>query len=241
MRGGSDMGAAARIGAGGVDVRIEGLSKRFQKGEHVIEVLRDVNLRIGAGERVAILGKSGSGKSTFLHVLGTLDKPTTGRIWFNDEDVFQRSGAQLDALRNREVGFVFQFHHLLPDHDALRNVMMPALISGASPAQANERAELLLRRVGLGHRMTHRPSRLSGGEQQRVAIARAMMRKPNLLLADEPTGNLDPHTADDVLEAMLELNAEAGSTLVVVTHSDELAARFPRRLKLVEGHFVEEE
>ncbi|MFT5685558.1 MAG: lipoprotein-releasing system ATP-binding protein, partial [Myxococcota bacterium] len=178
-------------------------------------------------------------KSTFLQVLGTLDAPSTGRIWYDDRDVFSRSAREIDAVRNREIGFVFQFHHLLGDHTALRNVMMPALIAGVDYRKAEADAEAILRRVGLADRLTHRPGKLSGGEQQRVAIARAMMRRPALLLADEPTGNLDSATAESVLEMMLELNEEIGCTLVVVTHSSALADRLERKLLLLDGQFLE--
>jgi lipoprotein-releasing system ATP-binding protein len=221
-------------------ISVEGLSKCFSKGGRRLDVLSDLDLRLESGDRVAILGQSGSGKSTFLHILGTLDRPTVGRIAFGGRDVFNRTDAELDALRNREIGFVFQFHHLLPDHDALHNVMLPAVIGGVSLAEARERAASLLRSVGLGKRFTHRPGELSGGEQQRVAIARALARKPSLVLADEPTGNLDPHTAGEVFDMLLELNASNNATLVVVTHSEELASRFPRRLRLVDGRFEEQ-
>ncbi len=226
-------------GPGGVQVRIEGLVKRFTKGGQTLDVLQGVDLDLAAGEMVAVVGRSGSGKSTFLHVLGTLDRPTDGRIWFDGQDVFQHAGAALDALRNERIGFIFQFHHLLPDQDALHNVMIPALIGGEPTAVAEARARALLERVQLGGRLHHRPGELSGGEQQRVAIARALVRKPGLLLADEPTGNLDPRTAGDVFAMLLELNQEAGATMVVVTHSAELAARFPRTLRLTEGRFEE--
>jgi len=223
----------------GVNVRVENLNKRFHKGGQTLEVLQGINLELDAGEMVAVVGQSGSGKSTFLHVLGTLDHPSEGRICFDGTDVFQRSGAALDAMRNRRIGFIFQFHHLLPDQDALHNVMIPALIGGDSTESARERAAALLGRVGLSARLHHRPGELSGGEQQRVAIARSLARSPGLLLADEPTGNLDPTTAAGVFDLLVELNADAGSTLVVVTHSLELAARFPRVLRLVQGRFEE--
>lgn len=225
----------------GMHVEIRSLSKRFIKDRSRIDVLTDLNLELQPGERVSIIGQSGSGKSTFLHVLGTLDRPTSGQVLFDGKDVFKNTSKKLDRLRNQRVGFVFQFHHLLPDHDALRNVMMPAVIAGVDSAKARERAQSLLEQVGLQDRLTHRPGKLSGGEQQRVAIARALMRRPSLLLADEPTGNLDPRTSDAVLEQMLELNKEVGSTLVVVTHSHELAAKFDRRLTLRDGRFVEEQ
>ncbi len=225
--------------AGGVEVQVEGLTKTFHKAGHRLDVLRGIDLRLGAGERVAIVGQSGSGKSTFLHILGTLDRPSTGHVRFDGAEVFTRSAVQLDALRNREIGFVFQFHHLLPDHDAAHNVMMPLLIAGEPRARAYDQAASLLTTVGLGDRLTHRPGELSGGEQQRVAIARALVRKPSLVLADEPTGNLDPATAADIFDMFLDINREHGSTVVVVTHSTELAARFPRTLHLKRGVFVD--
>ena len=231
--------AVASDGAAGVRIQVQDLHKRFVKGGQTLNVLQGIDLELDRGEMVAIVGQSGSGKSTFLHVLGTLDRPTQGQVRFDGQDVFQRSGAALDALRNRRIGFIFQFHHLLPDQDALHNVMIPSLIGGEPPERAQERAHQLLERVGLGARLRHRPGELSGGEQQRVAIARALVRRPGLLLADEPTGNLDPDTAADVFDMLLELNAESGSTLMVVTHSLELAARFPRRLRLVHGRFQE--
>ncbi len=218
---------------------VQGLVRTFRKGSEELRVLRGIDLVLRRGERVAIQGESGSGKSTFLHVLGTLDRPTAGRIWMGGVDVFARPPAELDALRNRFIGFVFQFHHLLPDQDALHNVMIPALIAGQPGPEAARRARALLERVGLGGRLHHRPGELSGGEQQRVAIARALVREPALILADEPTGNLDPSLAADVLDLLIELNEETGSTLVVVTHSAELARRFPRRLLLRDGRFVE--
>ncbi|NOY25973.1 MAG: ABC transporter ATP-binding protein, partial [Oligoflexia bacterium] len=198
-----DAAAAPAPGAGGVKVLVEGLHKRFVKGGETLDVLRGVDLSLDAGDMVAIVGQSGSGKSTFLHVLGTLDRPTQGRVFFDEQDVFQRSGAALDALRNRRVGFIFQFHHLLPDQDALHNVMIPGLIGGEPAAQAQAQAQDLLARVGLSDRLRHRPGELSGGEQQRVAIARALVRRPGLLLADEPTGNLDPDTASGVFKMLM--------------------------------------
>ena len=173
-------------------------------------------------------------------MIGTLDQPSSGRVFLHGSDAFARAEAELDTLRNRHIGFVFQFHHLLPDQDAVHNVMIPALIGGTSPGEARERAESLLHRVGLGDRLDHRPGELSGGEQQRVALARALVQKPRLLLADEPTGNLDPGTAAEMLDLMLELNAEQETTLVVVTHSRALASQFPRQLALEDGRFVEQ-
>lgn len=223
----------------GMQVRIEQLSKVFTKGQQQIAVLKSLDLEIAAGDKISIVGESGSGKSTFLHVLGALDRPSSGRVLLDGRDVFARAAHEIDALRNREIGFVFQFHHLLPDHNALYNVMMPAIIAGVDLRAAEARAEKLLRKVGLGERLNHKPGKLSGGEQQRVAIARAVMRQPALLLADEPTGNLDERTSNTVLEMMLALHEEVGSTLVVVTHSRELAGRFSRKLRLVNGQFEE--
>ena len=218
---------------------VRGLEKAFEMGGTRLPVLRGIDLDVHAGERVAIVGQSGSGKSTFLHIIGTLDRPTAGRVFIDNVDAFAHSSAQLDTLRNRHIGFVFQFHHLLPVQDAVQNVMIPALIGGSPPSEARERAEGLLQRVGLEARMAHRPGELSGGEQQRVALARALVRRPKLLLADEPTGNLDPDTAARMLDLMLELNEEVETTMMVVTHSRALAARFPRRLDLEHGQFVE--
>ncbi len=206
----------------GVAVQVRGVHKTWRRGGGTVEVLRGVDLDLNPGEQVAIVGPSGSGKSSFLHLLGLLDGPTQGTI-------------QLDRLRGRRVGFVFQAHHLLPEQDALGNVMVPVRLAGGSVSTARARAETLLRAVGLGHRLTHRPGQLSGGEQQRVAIARALVMGPGLVLADEPTGNLDPATAEDVFHLLLELHRQLGSTLVVVTHAAELAARFPRVLELRDG------
>ena len=225
--------------AAGVAVRIRGLEKTFRKGPDRIEVLRGVDMDLSPGDRIALLGPSGSGKSTFLHLLGMLDHPSAGTIELDGIDVNRRPEAVRDRLRNRRVGFVFQAHNLLPEHDALRNVAVPCRLAGAKPALAEARAEAILRSVGLGGRLRHKPGELSGGEQQRVALARALVMGPGLVLADEPTGNLDPGTADSVFELMLELNKQLGSTLVVVTHSRELASRFPKRLHLHRGRFRE--
>jgi lipoprotein-releasing system ATP-binding protein len=221
-------------------LKVEGLSKSFEMAGTLLPVLRGIDLEVAVGERVAIVGQSGSGKSTFLHVVGTLDHPCEGRVFLDGVDAFAHRASELDRLRNRHIGFVFQFHHLLPDQDAVHNVMIPALIGGAPRDEARERAESLLIRVGLQDRMVHRPGELSGGEQQRVALARALVQKPRLLLADEPTGNLDPATAAHMLDLMLELNEEQDTTLIVVTHSVALAQRFPRQLSLVAGRFQEQ-
>ncbi len=223
----------------GVSVEIRGLSRHFQKGGQRIDVLRGADLDLAPGESIALLGQSGSGKSTFLHILGALEPPSEGEVKIDGRLLQGRPLADLDAYRNRQVGFVFQFHHLLPDHSAVDNAAMPAIIAGLPVADARARARTRLAQVGLGHRLTHKPGELSGGEQQRVALARALMMEPGLLLADEPTGNLDPSTASEVLDLLLDLNRDRRATLVVVTHSAELAARFPRRLRLVDGRFQE--
>src|SRR5919197_6312851 len=211
------------------------LEKRYVDGPTVVQVLAGLDLAVDAGERVAIVGESGVGKSTLLHLLGALDRPTGGRLFFDGEDVFARSDAELAEFRNREVGFVFQFHHLLGDFTALENVMLPSLIAREPFAATRVRATALLERVGLKDRLAHPPGQLSGGEQQRVAVARALTQRPRLLLADEPTGNLDPATGEEVQQLLLELNREDGSALVVATHNDRLAAAMGRTLRLAGG------
>jgi lipoprotein-releasing system ATP-binding protein len=219
-------------------VRIEALAKTYLMGEKRLEVLRGLDLEIAEGELVALTGPSGAGKSTFLHLLGTLDLPTRGRVLFDGEDVFERGEEGLASFRNQTVGFVFQSHHLLPEFSALENAMMPALIRRVPRAEARRRAAEMLAHVGLGERMEHRPGELSGGEQQRVALARALCLSPRLLLADEPTGNLDPQTADGIHALLADLNARLGITAVVVTHNERLAQALPRRLRLVEGRLA---
>ncbi len=219
-------------------VRIEGLGKTYLIGEKRLEVLRGIELEIAQGELVALTGPSGAGKSTFLHLLGTLDVPTRGRVLFDGEDVFERGEEGLATFRNETIGFVFQSHHLLPEFTALENTMMPALIRRVPRAEARRRATDMLGQVGLAARVDHRPGELSGGEQQRVALARALCLSPRLLLADEPTGNLDPQTAEGIHALLADLNARLGITAVVVTHNERLAAALPRRLRLVEGRLA---
>ena len=216
-------------------LRAQGLGKRFVTGEGTIEVLRDLDLEVARGERLAILGQSGIGKSTLLHVLGTLDHPSEGRVWFEGSDVFTRSGERLARFRNESLGFVFQFHHLLPEFSALENVMMPGLLRGLGFREIRERAAAILAEVELSHRLQHPVGKLSGGERQRVAVARALVLDPPLVLADEPTGNLDPGTAERVGDLLVRLNESRGTALVVVTHNAALARRMGRALVLEQG------
>jgi lipoprotein-releasing system ATP-binding protein len=219
-------------------IRVEGLQKAYVHGEKRLEVLRGLDVEIGAGELVALTGPSGAGKSTFLHVVGTLDAPTSGRVLFDGEDVFARGEEQLAEFRNEAIGFVFQSHHLLPEFTALENAMMPGLVRRLPRAEARAHAEEMLALVGLADRMDHRPGELSGGEQQRVALARALCLKPRLLLADEPTGNLDPKTADGIHALLVDLNRRLSITAVVVTHNEQLAQSLPRRLRLDAGRLA---
>jgi lipoprotein-releasing system ATP-binding protein len=217
----------------------EAVDKTYVDGPAVVRVLAGLHLVVEAGETIAIMGESGVGKSTLLHLLGALDWPSGGRILFDGHDVFRWPERELAAFRNREVGFVYQFHQLLPDFTALENTMLPALIARKPFAKARARAGALLERVGLKDRLRHRPGELSGGEQQRVAVARALMEEPRLLLADEPTGNLDPVTGGGVQQLLVELNHEHGSALVIATHNDRLAAAMGRTLRLAGGQLHE--
>jgi lipoprotein-releasing system ATP-binding protein len=221
------------------DLVVNGISKQYPTRAEPLVVLRDIDLSLSAGENLAIVGPSGCGKSTLLHILGTLDDPTTGSVLLGDINPFSLSEPDLAALRNRQIGFVFQDHHLLPQCSVLENVLLPTIATGTAPADSLDRARMLLTRVGLEQRLEHRPAELSGGERQRAAVARALVTRPKLVLADEPTGNLDGKNAAQVFELMLELNRELGTSLVIVTHDERLAARLDRVLTLTEGILVE--
>ncbi len=221
-------------------IRVLNLHKSFQSSaSQRINILQGIDCELKAGETLAIVGASGIGKSTLLHILGTLDRPDDGCVLFEEKDVFAMSADRLAAFRNRAIGFVFQFHHLLPEFTTLENVMMPALINGHSQDTARRRARQLLNRVGLSQRLSHRVTQLSGGEQQRVALARALVQKPSMLLADEPTGNLDRQNGESIHRLLMDLNRELNMTLVVVTHNPELADLLDRRVTIKEGRLVE--
>jgi len=221
-------------------IQAVGLTKIYGEGIRQVEVFRDLDLTVRSGERVAITGASGVGKSTLLHILGLLDRPTAGRVYYNGQDVLGLSDEKRAHFRNTHVGFVFQFHYLLPEFNTLENVMMPGIIAGKSRSELKERAVNWLERLGLGHCLFRRIGELSGGEQQRVAIARALVLSPPVLLADEPTGNLDSRTSRSIHKMLVELNEELGLTMVVVTHNTELASMMQRSLRLVDGRLVQE-
>ena len=216
-------------------IHIQQLSKSFRSGSETLHVLDGIDIDIHTGEILAIVGASGVGKSTFLHIVGGLERPTSGSVRYGEEDVYTLDSDRIAQFRNERVGFVFQFHHLLPEFTALENVMMPALVRRMDRNKASELAAAMLQDVGLGARLHHRPGELSGGEQQRVAVARALVLGPDVVLADEPTGNLDIHTGEAVHELLTTLNKKKGTTFIIVTHNDKLALRADRIFKMAEG------
>lgn len=220
-------------------LRCVDLGKRYVEGPETVEVLSGVNLDLQPGERISIVGSSGSGKTTLLNLLGGLDTPSQGGVWLAGEELSRLGEKARGLLRNRAMGFVYQFHHLLPEFSALENVCMPLLIGATPISEARERAAQLLKRVGLGHRLSHKPAELSGGERQRVAIARALINQPKVVLLDEPTGNLDQHTAHSIQELMLELSDSLNTAFLIVTHDLALAAQMDRCLKLADGQLAD--
>ncbi len=211
------------------------VEKIYHDGDRELSILTGINLEVCEGEILAISGPSGVGKSTLLHIMGTLDQPTSGEVYFQGDLLTQMSRRRVNRIRNEEIGFVFQFYHLLPEFTALENVMMPALCQGGKPGDCLERAEELLAQVGLQERMTHKPGQLSGGEQQRVAIARAIFNKPSIVLTDEPTGNLDEHTGQGIINLLWDLNKTKGMTIVIITHDDQLASQAHRWIQIHDG------
>ena len=223
-----------------VVLKCDNVSKSYKDGQLNVNVLNQLRLEVLEGQSVSIIGSSGSGKSTLMHILGGLDKPTSGSVVLMGQDLSQLGQKQLGLLRNQYLGFVYQFHHLLPEFSALENVMMPLLIGKMKQAEAEQRAVEMLEKAGLKKRIQHRPSELSGGERQRAAIARALVTRPKCLLADEPTGNLDRKNAQNVLDMMLDLKSELNTSLIVVTHDDELAVRFERVMLMHDGRLEEQ-
>ncbi len=219
-------------------IQVNDLYKSFPMGNREISVLRGINLAITRGELISIVGASGAGKSTLLHIIGTLDRPTSGTVTFEGRDLFRLPEQEQAAFRNRRIGFVFQFHHLLPEFTAIENTYMPAMILNRPVEEVGAEAEALLKEVGLSERLHHTPGELSGGEQQRVAVARALMQRPDLVLADEPTGNLDTHTGDDLFALLRDLNRTRGTTFVIVTHNEKLSAQTDRILHMEDGRLI---
>jgi lipoprotein-releasing system ATP-binding protein len=216
-------------------IQVQHLMKYFGNGDKRVDVLKGIDLQISKGEKAAIVGASGVGKTTLLHILGTLDRPTSGKVFYERKDIFTLNEKELALFRNRVIGFVFQSHHLLPEFTALENTMMPCMIQGMTKHEASLKAEEILTLVGLKERLLHKPGELSGGEQQRVAVARALVLEPKVLLADEPTGNLDTKTGESVFQLLLELNRTKGVTLIIVTHNLTLAGLLPRQIRMVDG------
>lgn len=217
---------------------VKNLCKEYKQGQNKLQILNNVDLRIYAGEIAALVGPSGSGKSTLLHILGLLDSPTSGQVVMEGRDISRQSDRARTKLRNEHIGFIYQFHHLLPEFTALENVALPHVIAGISPKQAQDKAAVLLEQLGLGHRLTHRPATLSGGEQQRVAIARSLMNDPHLLFADEPTGNLDPETSAEVFELLLDVVRSRGIGALIATHNLDLANQMDRILEVKSGRIL---
>jgi lipoprotein-releasing system ATP-binding protein len=218
-------------------LQLRGVNKVYDKGGRELSVLKDIDLEIYPGEALCVLGASGAGKSTLLHIMGTLDRPTSGEVYYKGENLKDKTDDELALLRNKDMGFVFQFHHLLSEFSAIENVMLPARINGLTATQSRSRAEELLDLLGLKARQNHFPSELSGGEQQRVAVARALVQRPKILLADEPTGNLDTENSRQIQELFFSFKLRFGLTMVVVTHDPNFAGRFPRRLLMKDGHW----
>ena len=221
-------------------VQVDNLQRSFTLGHQTVHVLNGITMTIQRGEMVSIIGASGAGKSTLLHILGTLDRPTKGEVLFEGQNMFKTNETALASFRNRRIGFVFQFHHLLPEFSALENVYLPALIQKVSLETARDSAKALLAEVGLSHRIDHKPGELSGGEQQRVAVARALIRQPDLVLADEPTGNLDTHTGDELFDLLRQLNKSLGTAFIIVTHNEKLSLQTDRLIHLQDGQILED-
>ncbi len=225
-------------GSGSPLLQVNDVSKSFLLENQTVEVLKGVNLEVRKGELLAMLGASGAGKSTLLHILGTLDRPTKGTVCYESQDIFRLSEQELAQFRNRRIGFVFQFHHLLPEFTALENTYLPSLMQKRPVSQCIEEASALLSQVGLGHRLHHKPGELSGGEQQRVAVARALIHNPDLVLADEPTGNLDTHTGETLFALLRTLNQKRKTAFVIVTHNERLSEQADRLIHMVDGRIV---